>query len=464
MLDSNTLDWIRLSNINGIGNKKFWSLINYYKTASEALKHISLHCDNTKKIFNYIFIEKFLHNNKCKVILATDEKFPDSLKNDYYCPPVLYYRGDINLLSKCKISVIGARNSSISGKTIASNMAESLAPYFVITSGMAHGIDTSALTAAINSGHNALAILPFGFENIYPKDNLKLFDRIAENGLVITSVFPSRKPDPGMFHARNRLLVLLSKGIVVIEAAVKSGTMSTTNLALDLGKEIMVVPGSPLDHRYYGSNLLIKNGAHLVQNAQDVIDIMSEKAINNKLNINIDSNNEKTINSKLNIKVNNSHKKVINNKLGIDVNDNKELIDSEKNVKSSINENNDELISNKLNKVFYDKLNIDINTSDNNDKLINNKLNIDVNINKKNKSIIDDEIDKNINIRKSHGKIIDSKNIKDIILSKLSTVPTTIDELVIETNFAISKILSAVSELVSAGKAIRTPSNSLIIS
>ena len=357
MLDNNTLDWIKLSNISGIGSKKFWSLVDYYKTASEALKHISL--DNNK-VFDNIFIEKFLHNKKCNTILATEEDYPDTLNTDHYCPPVLYYRGDISILKKPKIAIIGARNSSISGKTIASIISENLAPYFIITSGMAHGIDTSALTAALNKGHQVLAVLPFGFDNIYPKDNLKLFERIAENGLVITSVFPNRTPDPGMFHVRNRILVLLSKGVVVVEAVVKSGTMSTANLALDLGINVMVVPGSPLDSRYYGSNLLIKNGAPLVQNAQDVMDIIgTDKVINHKLNININSNN-------------------------------------------------------------------------NNVKQINNCNN--------------------------------SEDIYNVILSKLSTIPTTIDELVIETNFSIQKILSAVSELVLEGKAIRTPSNSLVIS
>ena len=294
------------------------------------------------------------------MILATEEDYPDTLNIDRYCPPVLYYRGDISILSKPKIAIIGARNSSISGKTIASIISENLAPHFIITSGMAHGIDTSALNAALNKGHQVLAVLPFGFDNIYPKDNLKLFERIAESGLVITSVFPNRTPDPSMFHARNRILALLSKGIVVVEAAVKSGTMSTANLALELGVNVMVVPGSPLDSRYYGSNLLIKNGAPLVQNAQDVIDI-----------INAD--------------------KVINH-----------------------------------------KLNIDITTSEDNIEQINNESN--------------------------------SKDIHNIILSKLSTIPTTVDELVIETNFTVPKILSAVSKLILDGKAIRTPDNSLVIS
>ncbi|MBQ9440832.1 MAG: DNA-protecting protein DprA [Alphaproteobacteria bacterium] len=357
MLDSNTLDWIKLSNIHGIGNKKFWSLIRYYKTASEALKHVSL--DGNNKVFNDIFIEKFLHDYKCKTNLLTYNNFPyKSTYFETYCPPVLYYRGNVNILNdKPRIAIIGARNSSISGKTIASIMAENLAPHFIITSGMAHGIDTSALKAALNKGHPVLAILPFGFDNIYPKDNTKLFEKIAENGLVITSVFPNKTPDPGMFHARNRLLVLLSKGVVVIEAAVKSGTMSTANLALDFGIEVMVVPGSPLDHRYYGSNLLIKNGAPLVQNAQDVIDIIGGN------------------------------------------------------------------------------------------KMVNNTLNIST-----------EDIDTDI-VDKSH-----STNISDIILSKLSTVPTTIDELVIETKFTVPKILAAVSELVLEGKVIRTPSNSLVIS
>ncbi|MBR1944516.1 MAG: DNA-protecting protein DprA [Alphaproteobacteria bacterium] len=353
MLDDNTLDWIRLSNTNGIGSRKFWSLIKYYKTASEALKHVS---QNKSKVFNKIFIEKFLHNNKTKVILATDNHFSDELKNNYYCPPVLYYRGDVSLLNKTKIAIIGARNSSISGKTIANAISKNLSCYFTIVSGMAHGIDTSALTSALDIGNQVVAVLPFGFDNVYPKDNIKLFERIAENGLVVTSVFPGKPPDPGMFHVRNRILVLLSKGIVVIEAAVKSGTMSTANLALDLGKEVMVVPGSPLDSRYYGSNLLIKNGAPLVQSAQDVLDIIGSNT-------------------------------VINHTL--DVNSNNNFVENTKN---------------------------------------------------------------------------NSRDICSVILSKLSTVPTTIDELVLETNLSVSQILSAVSELVLDGKVIKTPSNALVIS
>lgn len=353
MLDDNTLEWIQLSNTDGIGSRKFWSLLKYYKSASEALKHVS---QNKSKVFNKIFIEKFLHNNKTKVILATDNKFSDLLKNDYYCPPVLYYRGNIGLLNKPSIAIIGARNSSISGKTIATIIAKTISDKFVITSGMAHGIDTSALNSALNNGKQVLAVVPFGFDNIYPKDNIKLFERIAENGLIITSVFPNKPPDPSMFHVRNRILVLISIGIVIIEAAIKSGTMSTANLALDLGKEVMVVPGSPLDQRYYGSNLLIKNGAPLIQNAQDVLDIIC------------------------------------------------------------------------------------------NNRVVNNRLDISSNI------TVNSDIKSN------------NKDTCNIILSKLSTIPVTIDDLVLETDFTIPEILSAVSELVLSGKIIRTSSNSLIIS
>ena len=265
MIDDVVLDWFCLINTKGIGPKTFWAMMRSYKTAKESLKHVSnpFPSDKAKKI---------LKSYDCEIMLANEDCFPKSLRRSASCPPILFYKGDKTVLLKNKIAIIGARNASISGKSIAKNFAENLSNDFSIVSGMAKGIDTSAHIGSLENKNSTIAVLPFGFDNIYPKENTKLFQRISENGIVLTESPPGMKPDQGMFQARNRIIALLSNCMIVIEAAAKSGTMSTAQMALDLGCEVMVVPGSPLDPRSYGSNLLIKNGALLVQNHHDVLE------------------------------------------------------------------------------------------------------------------------------------------------------------------------------------------------
>ena len=296
MVDARILSWFRLINSKGIGVKAFWTLMNYYHSAEEAIKHVDHAFPEDEAL-------DILSKINCDILLADDDRFPKLLVKP--CPPILYCRGNIDLLKRQKLAIVGARNASLAGKTIAYKLAENLSNDIVIMSGMARGIDTSALNGALKSSQ-AIAVLPFGFNNIYPKENINLFNKIAENGLVITEIPPNRTPEQGMFQMRNKLIVLMSKGIVVIEAALKSGTMTTANLALDFGKEVMVVPGSPLDSRSFGSNTLIKNGANLVQSAQDVLDIIgyisSSNALHKKpllLNINQACENSNILQSKI---------------------------------------------------------------------------------------------------------------------------------------------------------------------
>ena len=143
-----------------------------------------------------------------------------------------------------------------------------------VISGLARGIDTSAHIGSMVVEKSSIAVVPFGFDNIYPKENTKLFHEISETGLVLSSVPIGKSIDQGMFHARNRIIALMIEGLIVIEAAYKSGTMATATMALDCGCEIMVVPGTPSDPRNLGSNSLIKNGAHLIQNHFDVLEIL----------------------------------------------------------------------------------------------------------------------------------------------------------------------------------------------
>jgi DNA processing protein len=160
--------------------------------------------------------------------------------------------------------------------SIAKNLSSKLADKFAIVSGLAKGIDSSAHIGSLERPENkaAIAVLPTGIDRIYPKENAPLYEKIAKHGVLITEVSPCVNSDFGMFQARNRIISLLADGMVVIEAAAKSGTLATAKAALDFGCEVMVVPGSPIDPRCFGSNILIKNGATLVQNHFDVLETL----------------------------------------------------------------------------------------------------------------------------------------------------------------------------------------------
>lgn len=266
-INDTILDWFCLINTRGIGSKTFWAMMKTYKSASEALKRI-------ENPFPKADAERCLKSMDCEVILANDALFPKLLKRSSFCPPLLFCKGDKTIMSRRKIAIIGARNSSINGQKIAKNLASNLANEFTIVSGLAKGIDASAHKGSLEGNKSALAVVPFGFDNIYPKENQKLFQEIAERGLVVSEIPYGKAVDQGMFQARNRIISLISEGLIVIEAGYKSGTMATATMALDFGCEIMVVPGSPTDPRNLGSNSLIKNGAHLIQNYFDVLEIL----------------------------------------------------------------------------------------------------------------------------------------------------------------------------------------------
>ena len=267
-LNDVVLDWFCLINTRGVGLKTFWALLSTYETASEALKHV-------ENPFSKLEAEKRLKRMDCEVILANDKIFPKSLKRSKFCPPMLFCKGDKNVLFRRMLAIIGARNASINGQKIARNLAHNLADKFAIVSGLAKGIDTNAHIGSLDGKQSAVAIVPFGFDNIYPKENQKLFGEIAEKGLVLSEVPYGKAVDQGMFQARNRIISLISEGMIVIEAAYKSGTIATATMALDFGCEVMVVPGTPTDPRNLGSNSLIKNGSNLIQNHFDVLEIMN---------------------------------------------------------------------------------------------------------------------------------------------------------------------------------------------
>jgi DNA processing protein len=181
--------------------------------------------------------------------------------------------GDLTLLGRPTLAVVGARDASLAGRRFAAELAATLgAAGFVIASGLARGIDASAHEAALATG--TVAVLAGGIDQIYPPQNADLHGRIAAQGLILSESPWGTPPVARAFPRRNRIVSGLSAGVIVIEAAAKSGSLITAQRAAEQGREVFVVPGSPMDPRYVGSNSLIRDGAILVRDANDILDVL----------------------------------------------------------------------------------------------------------------------------------------------------------------------------------------------
>lgn len=208
-----------------------------------------------------------------KIIEYNSEKYPVFLKKIDNPPEKLYAEGNLELLNSKAISIIGSRACSISGIKSAKQFAKDLASNGItIVSGMALGIDTAAHTGCLEVGGNTIAVLGSGFSKIFPKENIKLYHEIIKNnGLVISEYPPETPKKSNQFLERNRIVSGLSVGVLVIEAAYRSGTSVTASLAKKQGKEIFCIPHELNDKHGIGTNRLIKNGAQLVTCADDIL-------------------------------------------------------------------------------------------------------------------------------------------------------------------------------------------------
>jgi len=210
-----------------------------------------------------------------QLVCRGDDLYPDSLDDLEDAPPMLWVIGNAALLSKPQIALVGARNASSLGGRMARALATDLAKSgFVITSGMARGVDTAAHLAALKAG--TVAVLGGGVDVLYPAENSRLAEDIVANGGVRLSEQPmALQPQARHFPARNRIISGLCRAVIVVEAAAKSGSLITARTALDQGREVMAVPGHPFDARASGCNMLLRDGARLVRSAEDVIDGLS---------------------------------------------------------------------------------------------------------------------------------------------------------------------------------------------
>jgi len=198
--------------------------------------------------------------------------YPAHLRQINDAPPLLWALGRVDLLSKPAIALVGARNASSLGTRMAQKLAADLSDAgFVIASGLARGVDAAAHTAALQGG--TIAVQGGGVDIIYPLENANLAHDIAQKGLRISEMPMGLQPQARHFPNRNRIISGMARAVVIVEAAAKSGSLITARNALDQGREVLAVPGHPFDARAYGCNMLIRDGAHLIRSAQDVIDI-----------------------------------------------------------------------------------------------------------------------------------------------------------------------------------------------
>lgn len=200
--------------------------------------------------------------------------YPALLAGTETAPPVLYARGDLTLLDRPAVAIVGARNASAAGSRFARQLAIDLAEAdHVIVSGLARGIDAAAHAGSLDRG--TIAVVAGGADVPYPPDHADLMARIADQGLVVAEQPPGVEPQARHFPRRNRIIAGLAAGTLVVEGAPKSGSLITARIAADLGRDVMAVPGSPLDPRAQGCNLLIREGATLIQSAADVLEALS---------------------------------------------------------------------------------------------------------------------------------------------------------------------------------------------
>lgn len=202
-------------------------------------------------------------------LFFADADYPALLAELENAPVVLTVRGNLALLRRPAVAMVGARNASAAACRFARTLAHDLAPEAVVVSGLARGIDTAAHVGAMPA---TVAVIAGGIDNVYPPENAELQERIAAEALLIAEMPPGVEPRARHFPYRNRIIAGLALGTVVVEAAPKSGSLITARLAGEAGREVMAVPGSPLDPRAQGCNQLIREGATLVQTAADVLE------------------------------------------------------------------------------------------------------------------------------------------------------------------------------------------------
>ncbi|HEY0521830.1 MAG TPA: DNA-processing protein DprA [Stellaceae bacterium] len=284
---SERLDWLRLIRTDRVGPVTFHQLLARYGSAAAALDALPALVRQDGRpggggaaaaaIFPVDAARReieALGRVGARLVAACEPDYPTALAAIEDAPPLIAILGDADLLNRPAVAVVGARNASANGRRIAREIAADLGRREIaVASGLARGIDAAAHAGALDSG--TVAVVAGGVDIVYPEENRGLYDAIVERGgLVVAEAAVGTVPQARHFPRRNRIISGLSLGVVVVEAALRSGSLITARLALEQGREVFAVPGSPLDPRCRGTNDLIRNGARLTESAEDVLDVL----------------------------------------------------------------------------------------------------------------------------------------------------------------------------------------------
>lgn len=264
--------WLALARAPQVGPVTFFQLLAKYGSPQDAVKRADIRAD-----LDAARREMDMASNRgAKLIFSEDADYPVALGELSPPPPVLTVLGDTTLLERPAIALVGARDASAAGRKIARELAAALGKAgLVIASGLARGIDGEAHQAALNTG--TIAVLAGGVDQIYPPQHDALYHEIEQSGLVVSERAFGRRATAQDFPRRNRIITGLAVGTVVIEATERSGSLISARMAGEQGREVMAVPGSPLDRRAAGTNRLLREGATLVRHAEDVLEAVASQ-------------------------------------------------------------------------------------------------------------------------------------------------------------------------------------------
>lgn len=279
------LAWIELALTPFVGAETFLRIIKYFGSAQNALSasaaEISPFCQrqvskywhsDVAKQATEAAIEWERAHTDARLLLLADNDFPAMLTKGLTPPPLLFVRGDSQCLHQPALSIVGSRHATPQAMRITHDFAAALARKGVtITSGMASGADTAAHQGALQAMGTTVAVWGTGIDRVYPARNKNLATQIAAHGCIISEFPLGTRPSPGNFPRRNRLIAALSQGTLVVEAATESGSLITARLAGEMGREVMAIPGSIDNPLSKGCHALIKQGAKLVENLEDIL-------------------------------------------------------------------------------------------------------------------------------------------------------------------------------------------------
>ncbi len=295
--------WLALSLVPGVGRSSVARLIAYFEdpcdalTASELeLSHVEgLNPKTARAIREFDFRQaleqeqELLERYEVQIITLDDDAYPENLRHISDPPAVLYVKGELKETDKYAVAMVGARKCSRYGKLVAEDLAKQLAEKGItVVSGMARGIDSAAHRGVIKAAGRTIAVLGNGLSVVYPPENKELMEQIAQNGAVISEFSMATTPIGYNFPIRNRIISGLSLGVVVVEAAKRSGSSITIGCALEQGRECFAVPGSINSFTSRGTHHHIKLGAKLVENVEDILEELQPQLIGLKADSSID--------------------------------------------------------------------------------------------------------------------------------------------------------------------------------